>query len=200
MKTFDKTTSRRQFLIGGATTGLIGLATPGVLRAQQIQLPEPEEEAPVRRNVSSFRAESWQDHFDTLKGGVILSDTTSKMLQFWSEDESVYKVFPTSVPLSEDLTRLGYTKIIRKVDGPSWAPTPSMKKRNPEWPDFVGPGPENPLGTHALYLSWQYYRIHGTNDTRKIGRKSSNGCIGLYNEQIAELFALTKVGTQVKLI
>lgn len=200
MNTFYKAASRRQFLIGGATTGLIGLATPGVLHALQIQLPEPEGEAPVRRNVSSFRVESWQDHFDTLKGGVILSDTTSKMLQFWSEDESVYKVFPTSVPLSEDLTRLGYTKIIRKVDGPSWAPTPSMKKRNPEWPDFVGPGPENPLGTHALYLSWQYYRIHGTNDTRKIGRKSSNGCIGLYNEQIAELFALTEVGTQVKLI
>ena len=43
-------------------------------------------------------------------------------------------------------------------------------------------------------------RIHGTNDTRKIGRRSSNGCIGLYNEQIAELFELATVGTQVKLI
>ncbi len=200
MNTFDKTANRRKFLIGGVATGLAGLAMPGILRAQQIQLPEPEEEAPVRRNVSSFRAQSWQDHFDNLNGGAILSDTTSRMLQFWSQDGSVYKVYPTSVPLSDDLTRLGYTKIIRKVDGPSWAPTPSMKKRNPEWPDFVGPGPDNPLGTHALYLSWQYYRIHGTNDTRKIGRKSSNGCIGLYNEQIAELFALAKVGTQVKLI
>jgi len=199
MSTIKTTASRRQFLVGGAA-GMLGLATPGVLRAQQIQLPEPEQEAPVRRNVSSFRVHDWRDHFDTLKNGAILSDTTSKMLQYWSENETVYKIFPTSVPLSEDLTRLGYTKIIRKVDGPSWAPTPSMKERNPEWPDFVGPGPDNPLGTHALYLSWQYYRIHGTNDTRKIGRKSSNGCIGLYNEQIAELFALTKVGTQVKLI
>ncbi len=110
------------------------------------------------------------------------------------------KIYPTSVPQTGDLTRLGDTRIIRKVDGPSWRPTPSMKERNPEWPDFIGPGPENPLGTHALYLSWQYYRIHGTNDTRKIGRRSSNGCIGLYNEQIQDLFALTKVGTQVKLI
>ena len=62
------------------------------------------------------------------------------------------------------------------------------------------PGPDNPLGTHALYLSWTYYRIHGTHDTRKIGRRSSNGCIGLYNEHIAELFSLTNVGTQVLLI
>jgi lipoprotein-anchoring transpeptidase ErfK/SrfK len=142
----------------------------------------------------------WQDHFDSLENGVILSDTTSRMLQYWSEDGTVAKIYPTSVPLSDDLTRLGYTRVVRKVDGPSWRPTPSMKKRNPEWPDYVGPGPENPLGTHALYLSWQYYRIHGTNDTRKIGRRSSNGCIGLYNTQIAELFAFAKVGTQVKLI
>jgi L,D-transpeptidase ErfK/SrfK len=200
VKTYEKTASRRQFLIGGATTGLASWAIPGIVRAQQIPLPEPEEEAPVRRNVSSFRVQNWQDHFDDRKNGVILSDTVSKMLQYWSEDGSVYKVYPTSVPVSDDLTKRGYTKIIRKVDGPSWSPTPNMLKRNPEWPSYVGPGPDNPLGTHALYLSWQYYRIHGTNDTRKIGRASSNGCIGLYNEQIAELFALTKVGTQVKLI
>ena len=53
---------------------------------------------------------------------------------------------------------------------------------------------------YALYLSWQYYRIHGTQDTRKIGRSSSNGCIGLYNEHIEEVFDLVPVGTQVKLI
>ncbi|MBT5473158.1 MAG: L,D-transpeptidase, partial [Rhodobacteraceae bacterium] len=29
---------------------------------------------------------------------------------------------------------------------------------------------------------------------------SSNGCIGLYNEHIEDLFQLTKIGTQVLLI
>jgi lipoprotein-anchoring transpeptidase ErfK/SrfK len=121
-------------------------------------------------------------------------------LHFWSEDQSVYKLFPTSVPLTEDLTRLGRTEIVQKVVGPTWRPTPSMKERNPEWPDFVPAGPDNPLGTHALHLSWTYYRIHGTHDTRKIGRRSSNGCIGLYNEHIAQMYELTQVGTQVLLI
>ncbi|NDW54285.1 L,D-transpeptidase [Aliiroseovarius sp. PrR006] len=185
-------TSRRRFLSGLAA----GCALPApMLLAQSEQV-----EVKTQRNISSFRMHRWQDHFDNLENGVILSDTTSRMLQYWSEDGTVAKIYPTSVPLSDDLTRLGYTRVVRKVDGPSWRPTPSMKKRNPEWPDYVGPGPQNPLGTHALYLSWQYYRIHGTNDTRKIGRRSSNGCIGLYNEKIAELFALAKVGTQVKLI
>lgn len=62
------------------------------------------------------------------------------------------------------------------------------------------PGPENPPGTHTLDPGWTCDRIHGTHDTRKIGRQSSNGCIGLNNAHIAELFALSRVGTQVLLI
>lgn len=181
---------RRQFLVAAAG-GVIALAAPSVLRAQ--------ETVPARSNISSFRLHAWQDHFDSLGKGILLSDTNTKVLQHWTADGQML-IYPTSVPLSDDLTRRGYTEVIRKVEGPSWAPTPAMKERNPEWPDFVGPGPDNPLGTHALYLSWQYYRIHGTNDTRKIGRKSSNGCIGLYNEQIEEVCARAPVGTQVKLI
>ncbi len=187
---------RRQVIFSGAASVLLTSVTTGWAQSAEPRLTSPT----LRRNASSFRVSDWRDHFDTLKNGVILADTTSMMLQFWSEDGTIAKLYPTSVPLSDDLTRLGYTKVVRKLIGPSWAPTPAMKLRNPEWPDFVGPGPDNPLGTHALYLSWQYYRVHGTNDTRKIGRKSSNGCIGLYNEQIEELFALAKVGTQVKLI
>lgn len=154
----------------------------------------------VRHNISSFVAKSWQDYFSNTHNGAILVDTTSRALHFWSEDQQTYLLYPTSVPLSPDLTRKGRTEVIRKVKNPSWSPTPAMKKRDPEWPDFVGPGPDNPLGTRAMYLSWQYYRIHGTQDTRKIGRRSSNGCIGLYNEDVEVLFDLVKVGTQVLLI
>nr|WP_264772503.1 L,D-transpeptidase [Defluviimonas salinarum] len=173
----------------------ITLAAPGVSRAQEFD----SDESFSRRNVSSFKLHDWRDHFDALGKGILLADTNARFLQHWAAEGGM-RVYPTSAPLTDELTRRGYTEVVRKVDGPSWAPTPSMKERNPEWPDYVGPGPDNPLGTHALYLSWQYYRIHGTNDTRKIGRRSSNGCIGLYNEQIAEVFARTPVGTQVKLI
>jgi L,D-transpeptidase ErfK/SrfK len=162
--------------------------------------PPPEPEPPVRHNVSSFRSVDWRPHFSSLRNGAILVDTRSRALHFWSEDQTTYKLFPSSVPLTEEMTRRGRTSVVRKVVGPSWSPTPSMRKRNPEWPAYIPPGPDNPLGTHALYLSWKYYRIHGTHDTRKIGRQSSNGCIGLYNQHIEELFGLTKVGTQVLLI
>ncbi|WP_438959749.1 L,D-transpeptidase [Nereida sp.] len=187
--------SRRAF-VGAAATSL---ASPALALDEEIEVERDISEV-VRRNISSFRALEWQPYFSNLKNGAVLVDVTSRALHYWSEDESVYKLYPTSVPLSDDLTRLGRTRVTQKVDGPSWRPTPSMKERNPEWPDFIGPGPDNPLGTHALYLSWTYYRIHGTHDTRKIGRRSSNGCIGLYNEHVQELFDLTKVGTQVLLI
>lgn len=188
--------SRRSFIAASAAVVGTGAA------AQTANTTEIESNisGAVQRNISSFRSLDWQPYFSNLRNGAVLVDIQSRALHYWSEDETIYKLFPTSVPLTEDLTRKGRTEVTRKVEGPSWAPTPAMKIRNPEWPDFIGPGPDNPLGTHALYLSWQYYRIHGTHDTRKIGRRSSNGCIGLYNEQISELFGYAKVGTQVLLI
>lgn len=157
-------------------------------------------EAGLERRTSGFLSRRWSDHFVALDEGAILVDTNARCLHFWSEDERIYKIYPTSVPLSDELTRTGRTSVVRKREGPDWRPTPNMLERDPSLPAYVGPGPDNPLGTHALYLGWTYYRIHGTNDTRKIGRKSSSGCIGLYNEDIAELFGMAEVGMQVLVV
>ena len=182
--------SRRTLLLTAGST----LATPSLVLAQT------SETVVVKRNVSSFALHNWQDHFESIGKGIIISDTVSKFMQHWSADGEM-RMYPTSVPLTDELTKRGYTKVVEKRKNPTWRPTPSMLERNPEWPKVVqGGDPINPLGTRALYLSWTYYRIHGTQDTRKIGRKSSNGCIGLYNEQIEEVYERTPIGTQVKLI
>lgn len=185
--------NRRQAIItAGATLGS-ALAAPAAFGA------EPSRPAFTRRNLSSFASVNWRDHFDQLGKATVIADTTSRALHFWNADGSDYRVYPTSVPLTEDLTRRGVTEIVRKRVGPDWTPTPSMVARNPDL-KYMPPGPGNPLGTHAMYLGWPAYLIHGTHDTRKIGRPSSDGCIGLYNEMIAELFALCPVGTQVKIL
>ena len=194
---FDKF-NRRTFLTGSLAATASAAAVPALAQSEPAYMAADKEL--VRRNISSFRSLDWRPYFSNTKNGAILVDTVSRALHYWSEDQSIYKLYPTSVPLTEEMTRRGRTSVVQKVEGPDWRPTPSMLKRNPEWPSYIPPGPDNPLGTHALYLSWQYYRIHGTHDTRKIGRRSSNGCIGLYNEHIAELFSLAKVGTQVLLI
>lgn len=175
-------------------------AAPALVIAPRLVLSETSDEVETApRNISSFQQQNWQDHFDDLGVASIVADTTSKALHFWSGDGSDYHVFPTSVPISEDLTKRGYTKITRKPVGPDWTPTASMIERNPEL-KYMPPGPDNPLGTHAMYLEWPAYLIHGTHDTRKIGRRSSDGCIGLYNNAIAKLFEIAPVGTQVRVI
>lgn len=180
--------SRRAFAGGvGATV----LFAPLIATAQEV--------VTAPRNTSGFVAHRWQDHFDKLGKGIIISDTNSRVLQQWTVDGQMF-VYPTSVPMTDELTRRGYTEIVYKDPNPDWAPTPSMRERDPSLPAYVPPGPDNPLGARAMHLTWKYYRIHGTHDTRKIGRRSSNGCIGLFNEDIIEVFNRTPIGTQVKLI
>ena len=198
-KKYPGRVSRRAFVAGtAAAIGAPALAQD-INGSSTVEMENDISET-TRRNISSFRALHWQPYFSNLNNGAVLVDTRSRALHFWSEDQSVYKLYPTSVPMTEELTRRGRTSIVRKVVGPEWRPTPSMLERNPDWPSYVGPGPDNPLGTHAMYLSWPAYLIHGTHDTRKIGRPSSDGCIGLYNEHIARLYGLVEVGTQVRLI
>lgn len=97
-------------------------------------------------------------------------------------------------------TPLGVTKIVRKKEGPSWRPTPRMREADPELPAVVGPGDENPLGTHALYLGWSQYLIHGTHKPLGVGRRVSSGCIRMYPEDIIEIFKNIPVGTKVNVI
>ena len=191
----------RRALIGTTAAFAATLAAPALAQTAGTTEMESDLSSNMRRNISSFRSLDWQPYFASLDKGAILVDITSRALHYWSADGQTYKLYPTSVPLTPDLTRKGRTSVIQKVVNPPWRPTPDMRVRNPEWPDMVpGGDPTNPLGPRALYLSWQYYRSHGTHDTRKIGRRSSNGCIGLYNEHILELFGLAEVGTQVLLI
>ena len=189
----DQLFTRRRVLV--STMALI--AAPRVLRAQDQGQDQVQEG--VRHNASGFIQQDWRDHFDDLGVATIVADTGSRALHYWNADGSDYRVFPTSVPMSDELTRRGFTRIVRKKVGPDWTPTASMVERNPDL-RYMPPGPGNPLGTHAMYLDWPAYLIHGTHDTRKIGRRSSDGCIGLYNGAIAELFAITPVGTQVRVI
>ncbi|QBF32235.1 L,D-transpeptidase [Thalassococcus sp. S3] len=196
--------TRRTALLAGAAT----LATPALLKAQTPDtwdqaFPQTEppirDRPPTRRNTSSFQTQRWQDHFETLGKGAILADITSRAVHYWGPDGETYRLYPSSVPMTDELTRRGYTRIVRKRVGPDWTPTANMRKRDPSLPAYMPPGPGNPLGTHAMYLTWPAYLIHGTHDTRKIGRQSSSGCIGLYNPHIEELFNLAQIGTQVRL-
>ncbi|TVS03408.1 MAG: L,D-transpeptidase [Rhodobacteraceae bacterium] len=197
----DRQFTRRAILSTGALA-LGGLAMPSLLRAEE--LPDYEAEAPaqvVRHNLMGFLQHDWQDHFDHLQKGAILCDTQSRAVHFWSEDEATYLVYPSSVPMSDEFTRRGLTEVTLKRHMPTWIPTPNMRERDPSLPERVeGGDPKNPMGTRAMNLSWQYYRVHGIDNPAKVGRKASNGCFGLMNPHVEELYERVVVGTQVRVI
>jgi L,D-transpeptidase ErfK/SrfK len=103
-------------------------------------------------------------------------------------------------------TPLGETHVIAKIIHPAWYPPESIRKEHQEngdpLPKMVGPGPENPLGDYALRLAAGRgeYMIHGTNMPVAVGMSVTHGCIRMYPEDVAALFALIPVGTKVRLV
>ena len=136
---------------------------------------------------------------DAPRKGLVINLAEMRLYNFVNDPNN-----PTTHPIGIGrdglATPLGITKITRKKDGPSWRPTARMKREDPSLPDVVLPGPENPLGTHALYLGWPQYLIHGTHKPLGVGRRVSSGCLRMYPEDITHIFADIPVGTQVNVI
>ncbi len=196
----NKVMFNRRHMLTLAGGGLFSMSASASLAQSFVGEIENEANAGVRRNAMAFRTVDWRDHFDSLRNGAIICDSASRAVHFWSEDENTHRVYPCSVPMTEEFTRRGRTEIVLKRLNPTWIPTPNMRERDPTLPAVVGPGPDNPLGTRALNLSWQYYRIHGIDDRAKIGRRASNGCFGLFNHHVEELYDLVRIGTQVVVV
>jgi lipoprotein-anchoring transpeptidase ErfK/SrfK len=86
------------------------------------------------------------------------------------------------------------------TEWPPWHPTKSEIERLGV-PTFVAPGPDNPMGSRALYLysggKDTLFRIHGTNQPEYIGQSISSGCIRMTNEDVIDLYNRVKMGTIV---
>jgi len=92
----------------------------------------------------------------------------------------------------------GTHKITAKKVNPSWTPPPEMIARQPDVPRHMkGGDPENPLGTHAMYLGSTLYRIHGSPDADSVGEAESSGCFRMRNTDVADLYERVPVGTTV---
>lgn len=130
--------------------------------------------------------------------GTILIDTDKRYL---------YYVLPGGQAIrygiavgEEAMAWSGIAQIGRMAEWPAWVPTESEKQRL-NVPDYVAPGPQNPMGARALYLfegnKDTLYRIHGTNQPEYIGQAISSGCIRMTNEDVIDLYKRVEVGTVV---
>jgi len=131
--------------------------------------------------------------------GTIVVDTDARFLYYVLPEG---KAIRYGVTVGEEaLAFSGVAKVRSKTEWPGWVPTEGTKKRIAGLPNYVPPGPDNPMGARALYLFEgdrdTLYRIHGTNQPEYIGRAISSGCIRMANEDVIDLFNRVKVGTPV---
>ncbi len=136
---------------------------------------------------------------DTTRSGIVINLPEMRLYAYVNGDKAP-STFPIGVGREGLNTPVGKTKVVRKKEGPTWTPTPRMRREDPELEAYYPPGPDNPLGTHALYLGWPTYAIHGTNKPFGIGRRISSGCIRMYPENITRLYEMIPVGTKVEVV
>jgi L,D-transpeptidase ErfK/SrfK len=111
---------------------------------------------------------------------------------------------PISIGRMDWSTPLGVTTITGKVANPSWYPPQSIRDehaaRNDILPRVVPPGPDNPLGNHAMRLGLPGYLIHGTNKPSGVGMRVTHGCVRMFPEDIEALYRTVPVGTAVNIV
>ena len=127
----------------------------------------------------------------------IVVNLADMRLYFFEKPGAPPRSFPIGIGRDGLTTPLGSTTIVRKAKDPTWRPTVRMRAEDPTLAAVVPPGPDNPMGSRALYLGWPTYAIHGTNKPYGVGRRLSSGCVRMYPEDIEELYELVGAGTKV---
>jgi len=142
---------------------------------------------------------------DTLRKGIVINLAAMRLFYFKGDGKLLaVSTYPLGVGTTERPSPMGQMYVERKMVRPTWYVPASIaedhRKKGDPLPAKVPPGPLNPLGEHALYLSESGYLVHGTNKPASIGLRATNGCIRLYPEDIKRLFENTPVKTPVSIV
>jgi L,D-transpeptidase ErfK/SrfK len=142
---------------------------------------------------------------DTPREGIVVNLATMRLFQFKGDGKAQgVSTYPVGVGTKERPTPTGQMYVERKAIRPTWHVPASIaedyRKKGDPLPAKVPPGPQNPLGEYALYLSKSGYLIHGTNKPASIGLNATNGCLRLYPENVKLLFNDTPVKTPVVIV
>lgn len=134
----------------------------------------------------------------------IVVNLSEMRLYYYPPDQNIVMSFPLAIGREGWRTPHMTSIIQEKRVRPTWYPPDSIRayraSQGTHLPEFVPPGPENPLGEYAMRVGWTNVLIHGTNRAEAIGHEASSGCLRMYPEDIETLFQLVPVGTTVRII
>lgn len=141
---------------------------------------------------------------DAKRSGIVINLASMRLFYFSGGKQNKLLTWPIGIGREGRSTPMGVMTVERKTKNPTWFVPESIRRRHEaqgdHLPPVVPPGPDNPLGAFALYLSKPSYLIHGTNKPFSIGLRASNGCIRLYPEDIAQAFRTIPTKTPVRIV
>ena len=135
-----------------------------------------------------------------IRTGIVVNIAEMRLFVLSHDRPQTVTTFPIGIGDEGKETPVGTFTVIEKIRDPAWYVPESIRKERPDLPAVVPPGPDNPMGSHALRLSKRTVLIHGTNRPWGIGARVSHGCIRLYQEDIALLFGMIRRGTRVSIV
>ncbi len=133
--------------------------------------------------------------------GITINLAELRLYYIWQENDlHRVRIYPIGVGREGWQTPEGLFRVVRKIEEPTWRVPVTIREESPELPEYVPPGPDNPLGQFWIGLSVGRIGLHGTNQPFGVGRRVSHGCIRLYPEDIRSLFARISLETPVRII
>ena len=140
---------------------------------------------------------------DAPRQGLVINLASMRLFHYRGKGRAIAS-YPVGIGEEGRSTPMGEMHVERKAVRPTWHVPASIRrdhaKRGDPLPAEVPPGPDNPLGEYALYLSRTSYVIHGTNKPYSIGLRATNGCLRLYPEDMEKLYQAVPVKTPVHIV
>jgi L,D-transpeptidase ErfK/SrfK len=134
----------------------------------------------------------------------IVIDLAPMLLFYYPPKTNEVMIFPVGIGRAGWNTPEGPTSIVEKKAHPVWHVPQSIQRdlalQGIQSPKSLPAGPGNPLGPYMMRLALGDYLVHGSNDPATVGRRSSSGCIHLYNNDIEILFKAVKLHTPVNIV
>ncbi|WP_119388406.1 L,D-transpeptidase [Taklimakanibacter lacteus] len=203
--------TRRDFIGGLAAIGTAGLAGEAHAYSKTFSGSAMKYFAGTQEdNGHTYRRTNWKKIKDKWRRQLVAYQSTEPLgsVVVDASNHFLYVVFENQTALRygvgvgrDGFRWYGRARIDRKALWPRWVPPPEMRKRQPDLPEYVDGGIDNPLGPRALYLHRNGkdlgYRLHGTMEPWSIGSNVSSGCVRMFPEDVIDLYQRCPIGTRV---
>jgi L,D-transpeptidase ErfK/SrfK len=126
-----------------------------------------------------------------------------EMRMYYYTDNGVF-TYPIGIGKPGKTIPIAKAAVTYKKTNPFWYPPQDIREFNLAQgvilPRVLPPGPDNPLGNYAIYMTVPTFLIHSTIFPESVGRRASFGCIRMYETDIETFFPTIKRGIPIEIL